>query len=250
MKQAKQNILLLSVASGLSLLAISCGKSATSTSSGTTNAPVVSDPAALTCQPGFHSLGSTCVATSGTIADQCTQAKGTLTSVNGTQVCRFDLPIYFNGYYPYALNQDWHADPLPRLEQIHPRGNYSSFAYDQTGQYRIPVKPGDRITYSGDGTYGTRNSCDTGNNDAAKGSGTEPPRGGLVAGLLVSDETDVSLLFDASAAHPHLFSHTGYLHLGFNADTTLNITGCVHWSSYSVIFTHCQDSLGTTYTCP
>lgn len=247
-KRRSYNLTLTFAASLLALAAAlsGCGKGDVSSASGSSGGSSVGSTTQpqTSCPAGQTLYFGVCIGQAQNFSDQCTQAGGTkITSPGGVDSCKVVRSIYFPGYIGF----DYAVYPLPRMKPSQPAATASL----NSGYV---VNPGDKLTYSGGGKWGTSTKCDTGINDGAKGSGFSNPVDGVAAGLLASDSTEAVLLGNlpmVNSAHVWNINHQGILRFGFNTDSAGGYSqGCVHWDYYDMKLTHCEDSSGNTFPCP
>lgn len=195
---------------------------------------------------------------------------GIVTTSSGTEACQDTTSYAYTGSYQY-----WLGAYFPVLTEADPD---ASTAYN-TG---MEISAGDRIEFSGIGSWSTTNvetytsswgpfswsvttiesQCNSstlswslsrgrfedlsisleGYSVASNAFGTN---GTLPMGFVGSDGTAVFSLGDQATVTA---ANSGTLRIGFNAPDVSGNCGMVYYSQLDVI--HCEDSAGTTVTCP
>lgn len=266
----KKRILLTLASAVLALSASGCGKSAPDSTSGsvsritTSPAPLPSlSPLSLpgTCGAGTISLGGLpCV--QGDLPTACRLQGGLMTAISGKPVCKINL--YFNvftrsGPTTQAGTGVFYFKTLDTLPRLGPDSASGSEAFD-TG---MPVSPGDYLTLSADGAWGSRNikvssfldgifnfyssniNCSEVTVQGKKeGKTLKNKENGAPAGLFVSDGTEAVLV---GKSLKRVVANAGRLFIGFNAPQVQG--ACSEAWITRLTVAHCQDADGKSYPC-
>ncbi|MCM2322684.1 MAG: hypothetical protein NDJ90_05440 [Oligoflexia bacterium] len=179
----------------------------------------------------------------------CQSWGGTIVPINGAQHCKFNITLSagFGGT----------TASFTVLTPGAPASGYN------TG---FRVRRGDRLTYSGTGTWGRyeldRNclldsdwfdlctySTDTHSCSQYPIDGSGAPLNlGQAAGLMGSDGVEVFFLGrELPASAPKIINNDGMLRIGFNAPTSYNL--CAK-ADVDFTITRCEDAQGRSYQCP
>jgi hypothetical protein len=227
---------------GLSILALTaCGKN----SSTDTTSNVASTTSGLNCLYGYNSSTGQCNGgnpgggnNGSNYLANCSAYGGVL--VAGGTLCKLQQAVPVSGLssvsysYPYYYNVT-----IPRIDS-------SQFDVNWAAGTGMIVYPGDKITFSGAGLYGTGSTCNT------SFSGNSTNRGPFPFGALLAragnDGSGNADYFQLTSGANVTVTKAGPLNIGFNLDV-LNNVGCFSYYSWDLRVTRCVDNSGTAQQC-
>jgi hypothetical protein len=228
------------------------------------------------CAAGAYPSAYGCAPYSGDFLSNCARQGGMIlpaSPTGPTQVCRYSFsytPSLFNtrayGYvsargYDPSMYWSGNSFSLDRIDGYVPRLSPDDVAGSQAFNTGIEVYPGDRLSYSVVGGWGSttvkqkkvlgirvqsmRTDCDKVELDGRGDNGQRVTWLGEPSGLY---GTDGFQRFPLKGAGQQLMTHRGVLKIGFN--TPANIPyACSNLLIQDLRVTRCFDASGNTYTC-
>ena len=234
---------------GILLVSVACGQAPQS------NVPVngLSTPQygqMVSCPGGQIGLGYACLPTTD-LAQACAWIAGQTISLDGVLTCRYKMNLDYVGgrglvmRSPYSnpsggyYMKYWGYQFL-RLNPSMPAGDR---AYD-TGVY---LRKGDKLSYVGDGGWGTSYSrCSTYNARGEESPSHSVAWESMASGVVGSDGVEVFLLGTSLTKSIH---NDGLLRIGYNnSPAYTNACGSIKIAKLEV--QRCQDATGGVHVCP